>query len=269
MRCHTEGIGDAGNIEFETIGRLHRLRIVCDTCIDKALIGHAERFDGFEMRRHEDLSAAIHEPFGKEGWIQRVARIRSEDEPDAVTLEIDHDGVTDHLVHRVSPGDRVLQVGDLALEGEVGFVRERDGVAEMMGLWGGTRLRWRDQEIEAGGILEAKVLRALREEDGDGCNGLVVEGDLPEAEALEGGTVVVTLGDDSTLAYLVSGAETIEGNSHLVLESDPGIAVDAAGARHLFFPLREIQGRVSYRIRTSSFVVFGGDHAKATTDEER
>ena len=240
---------------------------------DDALVDRY-RMPIFMVRRQGEgplcsLFTAIHEPFGKEGWIQRVARIRSEDEPDAVTLEIDHDGVTDHLVHRVSPGDRVLQVGDLALEGEVGFVRERDGVAEMMGLWGGTRLRWRDQEIEAGGILEAKVLRALREEDGDGCNGLVVEGDLPEAEALEGGTVVVTLGDDSTLAYLVSGAETIEGNSHLVLESDPGIAVDAAGARHLFFPLREIQGRVSYRIRTSSFVVFGGDHAKATTDEER
>jgi hypothetical protein len=198
--------------------------------------------------------AAIHEPFEKEGWIRRVARICTEEESDAVALQVDHNGVTDHVVHRVSPGNRVLQAGDLALEGEVGFVRERDGVAEMMGLWGGTRLRWRDQEIEAGGVLETEVQRTLREEDGDGCNGLVVDRDLPDADALIGATVVVTFGDGSTLAYVVKEAQTVGGESCLVLDGDPGVAVDQEGARHLFFPLRDILGRVGCRIRTSSLV---------------
>lgn len=43
--------------------------------------------------------------------------------------------------------------------------------------------------------------------------------------------------------------------THLALEADPGFVVEADGARHLFFPLREIPGQVTFRVRTAVFSV--------------
>jgi hypothetical protein len=65
--------------------------------------------------------------------------------------------------------------------------------------------------------------------------------------------VIVRFGDGSTLGYRVKGVKRASEETHLALESDPGVAVDKKGARHLFFPLREVSGPVTYRIRTSAF----------------
>ena len=42
-----------------------------------------------------------------------------------------------------------------------------------------------------------------------------------------------------------------------MLDADPGFAVEGEGMRHLFFPHRDIPGKVRFRLRTSAFVRIG------------
>ncbi len=200
---------------------------------------------------------AVHEPYEGEPFLKEVSVEAAENGEDAVVLRVRHHEVTDHIVHRAEPGRGPLRVGNLRIEGEVGFVREREGVLEEMGLWGGAELRWRDRVLSGGGVYEGDVKGSLRLEAGADVNALVVTGDLPEGDALKGATAVVFFGDGSTLGYRVTGVRRSGGETHVLLEDDPGISVEGDGMRHLFFPLREVPGGVRYRIRTSAFVRLG------------
>ncbi len=199
--------------------------------------------------------AAVHEPFQGEVFLEEVTVETGEG--DVMALSVRHHGVTDHIVHRIGSGDGPAVVGDLHLQGEMGFVRERDGTPEMMGLWGGTQLGWGDYTLTGSGAYEGEVVAVLRLEDGAECDALIVEGDLPEGDALKGAVGIVTFGDGTTRGCRVQGVDRAGEQSRLVLEDDPGFSVEGGGARHLFFPLREIPGRVTCRIRTSAFVKVG------------
>ena len=93
------------------------------------------------MVRHIGGSAsqfsAVHEPFYQRAFIDSVSATNIGTEGSYLTVH--HRGVTDHIVLR--PGVEIFRTGDLTLRGEVGFVRERDGDVQMMGLWGGKMLR--------------------------------------------------------------------------------------------------------------------------------
>ena len=204
---------------------------------------------------------AVHEPYGDEGFIDEVSLAPVSGQPEAVALEIRHNGVTDHVVIQMATGGGKVSVGKLEVQGGTAFVRERDGDPVAMGLWGGDGLRWGDHVLTGSGTYEGTVKAALREEGGGPHDALVVTGDLPEGESLSGATVIATFGDGSTMGYRVSGVKRVSGETHLVLRDDPGIAVDSDGMRHLFFPLREIPGNVSYRLRSSAFVTFGSGGA--------
>ena len=67
----------------------------------------------------------------------------------------------------------------LQLQGAVGFVRERDGGPEMMGLWGGAEQRWKGYLLKGSGVYDPEVIGRLQPEDV-----LVVAGHLPEGELL-------------------------------------------------------------------------------------
>ncbi len=76
---------------------------------------------------------AVHEPFRDKAFIDFV---EAEDIGErGVYLKVRHRGGTDHIV--LQPGSEVFRAGDLTFHGEVGFVREQDGEARVMGLWGG------------------------------------------------------------------------------------------------------------------------------------
>ncbi len=195
---------------------------------------------------------AVHEPFSGSPFIEDV-RLETLD-GDAVGIAVSHHGVVDHIVYRGGPGDNAISIGDLSLNGEVGFVRERDGRPEMMGLWGGTLLKWDQIVLEGSGAYEGEVTGTLRTEAGAPHDALIVSGELPKGEALKGATAIVTFGDGSTRGCRVRGVAREGGKTHVLLESDPGFDVDSEGMRHLFFPHREIPGTVRYRLRTSAFV---------------
>ena len=196
--------------------------------------------------------AAVHEPFDGKPFVDDV-RVEMLD-GDAVGITVSHHGVVDHIVYRGGPGDNAISIGDLSLNGEVGFVRARDGRPELMGLWGGTLLKWDQVVLEGSGAYEGEVTGTLRTDAGAPHDALIVRGELPTGEALKGSTAIVTFGDGSTRGCRVRAVSREGGKTPVLLESDRGFAVDAKGMRHLFFPHREIPGTVRYRLRTSAFV---------------
>ena len=74
---------------------------------------------------------------------------------------------------------------------------------------------------------------------------------------MKGAVAIVTFGDGSTRGCLVGEVTKTGSEVQLVLADDPGFAVEDGGARHLFFPLREMAGEVTCAIRTSAFVTVG------------
>ena len=132
-------------------------------------------------------------------------------------------------------------MGNLRIEGEVGFVREREGVLEEMGLWGGAELRWRDRVLSGGGVYEGDVKGSLRAGGGADVNALVVTGDLPEGDALKGRLRWCFSEMAPRLATGLRGAE-VWGRDACAAGGRPGDFGGGDGMRHLFFPLREVPG---------------------------
>ncbi|MDA0746747.1 MAG: heparinase II/III family protein, partial [bacterium] len=202
----------------------------------------------------ESRFTAVHEPFGDTRFIEAVSVVPVPGEEGAVSISVRHHGVTDHILHRVGPVSGAVVVGDMQLQGEVGFVRERDGAVEQMGLGGGAELRWKGRTLAAGGVYEFDVKAVLREADGAAYNALVGRGYVPEGEALKGGTARVTFGNGSVRGYGIRSVQQVDGSVHVLLVEDPGFVVDGQGMRHLFFPGDEISGPVRCRVLASAFV---------------
>ncbi len=198
------------------------------------------------------LFAAVHEPFEESPSVEdvRVERL----EGGAVGLRISHRGVVDHIVYSGDSGGQAVEWGGLSLAGEVGFARVRDGRPELMGLWGGTLLKWNQVVLESSGAYRGEVTGTLRTDAGAPYDALVVTGELPEGDLLDGATSIVSFGDGSTRGCRVRGVARKGNLTHVLLEADPGFAIEGKGMRHLFFPHREISGAVRYRLRTSAFL---------------
>lgn len=188
---------------------------------------------------------AVHEPFRDKAFIDSV-EVENIGERGAY-LKVRHKGVTDHIV--LQPGTEVFHRGDLTFQGEVGFVREQDGEARVMGLWGGEKIQWQTAQLTGEGIYTEQVTDVLRIQDGAPYHALVVNG-TPEMGDIDGAVAVVTFGDGTTRGLRVQRME----GEHVILEDDPGFRITNTGAAHCFFPLREIEGTVQLQIRTSAFV---------------
>ena len=206
---------------------------------------------------------AVHEPFRDKAFIDSV---EVEDIGErGVYLKVRHRGVTDHIV--LQPGTEVFRADDLTFQGEVGFVREQNGEARVMGLWGGEKMQWQNTHLTGGGILMGQVTDVLRIQDGAPYHALVVSG-TTEMDEIDGAVAVVTFGDGTTRGLRVQHAE----GEKVILEDDPGFRITNTGMAHCFFPLREIEGTVQLQIRTSAFVTIrdGGveQHAVGPGDFE-
>ena len=206
---------------------------------------------------------AVHEPFQDQAFIDSM---EVEDIGErGVYLKVRHQGVTDHIV--LQSGSEAFRASDLTFQGEVGFVREQDGEAQVIGLWGGEKVQWQTTRLTGGGIYTGQVTDVLRIQDGAPYHALVVNG-MSEMENIDGAVAVVTFGDGTTRGLRVQRRE----GGHVILEDDPGFRITNTGAAHCFFPLREVEGTVQLQIRTSAFVSIrdGGveHHAVGQSDFE-
>ena len=188
---------------------------------------------------------AVHEPFQGQAFIDSV-EVEDIGERGGY-LKVRHQGGTDHIV--LQPGTEGFHGGDLVFQGEVGFVREQDGEARVMGLWGGEKVQWQTVQLIGGGLYTGQVTDVLRIQDGAPYHALVVH-DTPEIGDIDGAVAVVTFGDGTTRGLRV---QRVVGEQ-VILKDDPGFRITNTGMAHCFFPLREIEGTVQLKIRTSAFV---------------
>ncbi len=200
----------------------------------------------------ESRIAAVHEPYEGQPFLDEVRLDDAGGDGEAAVLTVSHHGVTDHITHCPTPG--AVNSGALHFNGTLGLVRERDGRPEVMGMWGGSELSWGEWRLTCPGVYEVEVTGTLSAGTGD--DALIVSGDLPEGTVLRGGTALVIFGDGSTRGYPIGSVEAADGRVHVHIEGEAGFAVEGAGARHLYFPHREMAGPVTCRIQTSAFVTF-------------
>ncbi len=192
----------------------------------------------------------VHEPYDGEPYIQEVKQLES---GHGLALSVSHHGVTDYFIHRTEAEHNPVETGALYLDGRMGFVRVKDGTVEKMAIWGGTELRFGENRLMGNGVFQGEVAATQRTDAGDEDNALVVSGKLEPGMKLDGGTVIVKFGDGSTRGCRIEGVIQGTQATRLILSEDPGFEVEGSGARHLFFPHREIEGRVTCSVQTTVF----------------
>ena len=142
-----------------------------------------------------------------------------------------------------------MVLGDMTLDGRIGFVRERNGAVERMTLVGGALLKKGNVHLTGDGILTGTILGVLRKESGADMDGLVVDGNVPEGDRMKGLTVVVKDGAGFTLGLRLVDVVKRDGRTVLVLADDPGFEIGPDGtSRHVYFPRRSWTGDNRYEI---------------------
>ena len=212
------------------------------------------RLDDYAMpalihrREGRDLSSVfvnVLEPFGEAPFIRSVTRLGKDS--DGLALKITGEDYTDYLF--CNPDGKRMVVGDMALDGRIGFVRERDGAVERMTLVGGRLLQKGNVHLSGEGIIRGKILGVFRKENGADLDGLVVDGNVPEGEGLRGLTVVVKDGAGFTLGLRLVDVVKRDGRTVLVLADDPGFEMELDGtSRHVYFPRRSWDGENRFEI---------------------
>ena len=212
------------------------------------------RLDDYTMpalihrREGRDLSSVfvnVLEPFGEAPFIRSVTRLGKDS--DGLALKITGEDYTDYLF--CNPDGKRMVVGDMALDGRIGFVRERDGAVERMTLVGGRLLQKGNVHLSGEGIIRGKILGVFRKENGADLDGLVVDGNVPEGEGLRGLTVVVKDGAGFTLGLRLVDVVKRDGRTVLVLADDPGFEMELDGtSRHVYFPRRSWDGENRFEI---------------------
>ena len=210
-----------------------------DDCTMPALI---------HRREGKDLSSVfvnVLEPYGEAPFIRSVTRLGKDS--DGLALKITGEDYTDYLF--CNPDGKRMVVGDMALDGRIGFVRERDGAVERMTLVGGRLLQKGNVHLSGAGIIRGTVLGVLRKESGADMDGLVVDGSVPEGDRMKGLTVVVKDGAGFTLGLRLSDVVRRDGRTILVLADDPGFEMGPDGtSRQVYFPRRSWDGENRFEI---------------------
>ena len=206
-----------------------------------------------QRREGEDLSStfvSVLEPCSERSFITSVERVPlSGGGPGDVALKIAWgDGVTggsrtDYLICGSGDEDRSLCVGDMVLQGRIGFVRERKGEVERMTLVGGTVLEKGAHRLRGEGVVSGRIVAVLRKTRGDAVDGLVMDRRMSADDRLVGRTAIVKDGAGFTYGYEVAGVEDREDRTILALTCDPGFEMDPDGtSHHCFFPGRLWRG---------------------------
>ncbi|MBD2863121.1 heparinase II/III domain-containing protein [Paenibacillus oceani] len=184
------------------------------------------------------------EPFasGQQPRIEHIEVLHSDEQTGAAAVAITYGNMRDIVLSAPQYAGVPLVVGDLRLDGKLGFIRLVDGQIEQMRLADGTRLSKGAVVITAGGAVQGTIVRTERERDGDGHNALVTEAAVPQSAA--GRYVIVTHPDGSAAGYRIESVQPGAGETALVLgEQEPGFTIGPDGrSGQLYFPMKQWTG---------------------------
>ncbi|MNH98596.1 Bacterial Ig-like domain (group 2) [compost metagenome] len=184
------------------------------------------------------------EPYsGQSGTIIEQAKVMNADasETGNVALEVTYGNVTDLIFSSNNP-DEPFVVGDVKLQGKMGFIRMEDGIVQSMTLVGGTLLKKGYYEVTDTGAAAGKITDVLRVADGHVDNAFVT--DTVVSQENVGKYMIVTHPDETSHGYKIKDIATTAGSSILILDDmDPGFRIGANGSsRMTSYPMKQWTG---------------------------
>lgn len=209
----------------------------------------------FVLRRegegHQQLSSTfvtVMEPYtGAEPRIKRIEQLNVESVGQGnAAVAITYENVTDYVLSS-NDSDAPMVVGDMLLQGRMGFIRVKDGRVSQLRLIGGTRLRIGDTAIVGSGPLRGTVIGTTRKANGDEENRLITAEPVPHK--MNGQHIVVTHPDGQTCGHRITAISTYRGGSQLAIEYDPGFEIGEDGVSgQCCYPHLKWQGEHRYCI---------------------
>ncbi|MEF3310743.1 heparinase II/III family protein [Paenibacillus sp. GYB004] len=191
------------------------------------------------------------EPYGATATtrVEAVDRLVPDQSPaGAVIIQIAYGNTTDIVLSNPRHPGGLLTVGDIAMRGELGFIRLVDGALTEMQLTGGTSLKKGNVEITGQGIVTGTITGTKRSVSGDTYDALVTETEV--GNDVVGSYVIVTHPDESTRGFKVSDTRQVGGKTEIVLaDQDPGFEIREDGSsRQNYYPAKEWTGLHTFRI---------------------
>lgn len=193
------------------------------------------------------------EPFRDTGAprLEAIDRLQPDQAPDgAAAVKVAYGDTVDLLLSNpdYAVHQQPLIFGDVALYGETGLIRLVNGQVRAMELAAGTRLAKAGHEIVSDGATTGTIAGTLRKADGDAYNGLLTTSAVPQSAA--GNYLILTHPDGSSTGFAIGEVRQHEGKMLLVLEEDPGFALQPDGfSKQTYFPHKNWSAGVhTYRI---------------------
>lgn len=181
--------------------------------------------------------------------IGQVERLQPEQGGEgAVALAVTYGNTTDILLSSPAGEEQPLVVGDIWMNGRLGFIRIVDNEIRDMRLVGGSLLRKGETELYGAGTIEGTVSGVLRTAEGAPYNALTTASFVPE-DAI-GSTVIVTHPDNSSRGFVIQQVLRTEGETHLLIEdTDPGFSLYGDGSSGMTsYPFKSWNGPNQFRI---------------------
>jgi hypothetical protein len=167
-----------------------------------------------------------------------------------VALAISWGNTKDFLLSS-STAREPLMVGDMVLEGKMGFIRTEKGKVKAMYLVGGTSLKIGDTHLVSEGPAQGKIVKVLRKEAGDEYDAFLTDTKVPQG--MKGSYIIVSHPDGQTHGYEIKDIREEGIGSLVILTMDPGFALDSETTSSMkFFPFTQWRGEHIFRIENTS-----------------
>ncbi len=185
--------------------------------------------------------------FKKGPTIERIEELKPNKSREGdVALVISWGNTKDFILSSSNPQEPLV-VGDMVLNGKMGFIRTEKGRVKGMYLIGGTSLKIGDVELTSQGPAHGKILKVLRQEAGDKYDGLLT--DTKVDQGFKGKYIVVTHPDGKTHGYEIKDIKEEGMGSLVILSMDPGFSFDSETTSSMkFLPFTQWRGEHTFRI---------------------
>ena len=138
--------------------------------------------------------------------------------------------------------------------GRFAVISSLNGTTDYVYGWGFRRVEFPEGQLMARPTESLRVVGTSRVEDGDECNGLIVEG-APPAMHLDQTWARVVHGDGTAHGYALTRAKTFDGGRTLLLtRGDPGFRITEKGMKLAKFPHWAIDGENRLEVFNSAWV---------------
>ncbi|WP_158560967.1 S-layer homology domain-containing protein [Paenibacillus contaminans] len=189
------------------------------------------------------------EPYAADsaGQIEQVTRLQPDQSQDGdVAVSVTYGTTTDIILS--SPyGSGPLVVGNIRLEGKMGFIRLENSAITKMVLLDGTSLVYGDTEVSGEGAAAGVVESVYRKASGHAYNAFVTSSFVPLSAISK--TVIVNHPDGTSGGYKINDVLTENGKTIIRIESEPGFAVYPDGTSEMtFYPAAKWAGANTFKI---------------------